>query len=88
MTVFIEWEEKTSSQTNRDQSLPNSTVTWTNLFTQNTKIAVSEQFPQEILQERKRLLSHIKKAREDNRKVKLVRDKLYIDGQLFRNNAV
>ncbi len=49
-----------------------------------TNIGVSEQFPQEIVQIRKRLYKELKKAREIGKNAKLVRDKLYIDGQLFR----
>jgi hypothetical protein len=49
-----------------------------------TNIRVSEQFPQEIVQIRKHLYKELKKAREVGKNAKLVRDKLYIDGQLFR----
>ena len=49
-----------------------------------TGIAISEQFPGEIVATIKRLYPEMKKARDAGRKTKLVRDKLYIDGQLFR----
>ena len=52
-----------------------------------TGIAVSEQFPEEIMIARKRLYPELKKAREEGKRVKLVRDKLYIDGQLFRESG-
>jgi hypothetical protein len=46
--------------------------------------AVSEQYPEEITKERKRLYPELKKAKDQGKRVKLVRDKLYIDGQLYR----
>jgi hypothetical protein len=52
-----------------------------------TGIAVSEQFPEEIVAIRKRLYPEMKKARDAGRKSELVRDKLYIDGQLFREST-
>ena len=49
-----------------------------------TNYGVSEQFPQEIEDKRKQLYSVAKDARTDkNNKVRLVRDKLYINGQLY-----
>ena len=48
-----------------------------------TRLGISEQFPEEIVRERKRLFPEMKKAQEDGKRVKLVKDKLYIDGQLF-----
>lgn len=48
-----------------------------------TGIAVSEQ----IVTIRERLYPEMKKARDAGRKIKLVRDKLYIDGQLFRESS-
>ena len=47
-------------------------------------MAVSEQFPDEIIKERKRLYPEFKKAKEQGKRVKLVRNRLYIDGQLYR----
>jgi 3-methyladenine DNA glycosylase/8-oxoguanine DNA glycosylase len=49
-----------------------------------TGIAVSKQFPEEIVATRKRLYPEMKKARDAGRKNKLARDKLHINGQLFR----
>ena len=49
-----------------------------------TNLAISEQFPEEIVKIRKRLFPEYKKARAEGRRAKLVGDKLYIDGQLFR----
>jgi hypothetical protein len=50
-----------------------------------TGIAVSQQFPEEIVSVRKRLYQEMKKARDVGRKFKLVRDKLYIDGICLEN---
>jgi len=53
-----------------------------------TDFGISEQFPQEIEEKRKKLYSVAKKARENvNNKVNLVRDKLYINGQLYIPNT-
>jgi hypothetical protein len=49
-----------------------------------THLAISEQFPEEIVKICKRLFPEYKKARAEGRRAKLVGDKLYIDGQLFR----
>ena len=46
------------------------------------RIAISEQFPEEIMQVRKHLYPVLKKARQEHKRVKMVRDKLYIEGQL------
>ena len=46
-----------------------------------TDIAISEQFPEEIVKIRKKLYPIFKQARAQKKKVKLVRDKLIIDGQ-------
>ncbi|CAB3998454.1 Hypothetical predicted protein, partial [Paramuricea clavata] len=46
-------------------------------------IAISEQFPEEILEVRKRLYPILKKAKQDKKRVKMVRDKLFIEGQLY-----
>ena len=50
-------------------------------------LAVSEQFPEEILTMGKRLYPEMKKARDEGKRVKLVSDKLYIDGQLFKESV-
>ena len=47
-------------------------------------MAVSEQLPDEMAKQRKRLYPEMKKAKEQGKRVKLVRDKLYIDGHLYR----
>ncbi|CAC5383296.1 unnamed protein product [Mytilus coruscus] len=52
-----------------------------------TNFGVQEQFPQEIEQKRKTLYPVAKQARRDNRKVLLVRNKLYIDSNLFKPNT-
>jgi hypothetical protein len=49
-----------------------------------SRIGISEQFPEEIARERKRLYPEFKKARRNNLKATLVRDKLFINGELFR----
>ena len=49
-----------------------------------TQIGISEQFPEEIAKERKRLYPELKKARSNGMKANLVRDKLFINGELFR----
>jgi hypothetical protein len=49
-----------------------------------SRIEISEQFPEEIARERKRLYPEFKKARRNNLKATLVRDKLFINGELFR----
>ena len=46
-------------------------------------IAISEQFPEEILKVRKRLYPILKKAKQEKKRVKMVRDKLFIEGQLY-----
>ncbi|CAC5423871.1 unnamed protein product [Mytilus coruscus] len=52
-----------------------------------TNFGVQEQFPKEIEQKRKTLYPVAKQARREKRKVLLVRDKLYIDGKLFKPNT-
>ena len=42
---------------------------------------VSEQFPQEIIEQRKRLMPKFKKAKQEGRRAKLVVNKLYMDGK-------
>ena len=51
-----------------------------------TKIGVSEQFPEEIESIRKTLYPELKKARAECKMVRIVRDKLIIEGQVFHNN--
>ena len=44
---------------------------------------IREQFPPEIEQRRKKLYPAMKQARQQNRQVTLVRDRLYIDNELY-----
>ena len=44
---------------------------------------INEQFPMEIEQERKKLYPIMKKAKQEGKKVQLVRDNLFINNQLF-----
>lgn len=48
-----------------------------------TTYGIREQFPKDIEMKRKSLYPEMKRAKDDGRKVKLVRDRLYIDNQLF-----
>ena len=48
-----------------------------------SNIAISEQFPDEIVKIRRELYPELKKARETGKKAKFVRDKLIIEGQVF-----
>ncbi|CAG2198592.1 unnamed protein product [Mytilus edulis] len=52
-----------------------------------THFGIQEQFPKEIVEKRKILYPMAKQARREKRKVLLVRDKLYIDGNLFKPNT-
>lgn len=49
-----------------------------------TRIGIAEQFPKEIAETRKRLYPIMKKAKQDGNTAKLVKDKLYINGQRYR----
>ena len=49
-----------------------------------TRIGIVEQFPKEIAETRKRLYPIMKKAKQDGNTAKLVKDKLYINGQRYR----
>ncbi|XP_071170846.1 uncharacterized protein [Mytilus edulis] len=51
-----------------------------------THFGVQEQFPKEIEQKRKMLYPVAKQAKREKRKVLLVRDNLYIDGNLYKPN--
>ncbi|XP_061196027.1 uncharacterized protein LOC133204318 [Saccostrea echinata] len=48
-----------------------------------TKVWVNEQFPQEIEERRKKLYPVMRQARKDKKRTKLVRDILYIDGEVY-----
>lgn len=49
-----------------------------------TKLGISEQFPKVIAEARKKLYPIMKKAKEGGHTVKLIKDKLYINGQRYR----
>ena len=49
-----------------------------------TKVGIADQFPKEIAETRKKLYPILKKAKEDGRAVKLIKDKLFINGQCYR----
>lgn len=49
----------------------------------NTNYSITDQFPPEILRRRRLLYPVMKKARQENKKVRLFVDKLYIDGKLY-----
>ena len=50
-----------------------------------TRIGISEQYPEEIAKIRQSLIPELKKAKAAGKKVKLVRDKLIIDGHVFKS---
>lgn len=52
----------------------------------NTDLSISEQFPREIQDRRKQLLPVLKQAKANNRKMGFVKDKLFIDGRLYRQD--
>ncbi|XP_062574544.1 uncharacterized protein LOC134236388 [Saccostrea cucullata] len=52
----------------------------------HTQIWINEQFPPEIEEKRKKLYPVMREARLNDRRVKLVVDKLYIDGSLYVPN--
>ncbi|KAK0155523.1 hypothetical protein N1851_002112 [Merluccius polli] len=49
---------------------------------------LNDQFPREINERRKILYPILKENRNNNKRTALVVDKLYIDGQLFRNTKI
>ena len=49
-----------------------------------TPYRVSDQFPQEVKERRKQLIPIMLQAREQGKRAVLVRDKLFIDNQLYR----
>jgi hypothetical protein len=48
-----------------------------------TDLGISDQFPKEIVEKIKVLYPILKKAKDDGHKVKLTKDQLYINGQLY-----
>ena len=63
----------------------NEAATIADLKEQKLGISIAEQYPQEIQQKRRELLPIMKEARKAGKETKLIRDKLYINGQLFRS---
>lgn len=53
----------------------------------DTHISIGEQFPKEIQERRKKLLPIYKRAKENNQKAVLARDKLFIDGKLYSDDG-
>lgn len=51
----------------------------------DTKFSISDQYPPEILRRRRLLHPTMTEARKNDKKVRLVIDKLYIDGKLYSN---
>ncbi|CAC5404091.1 unnamed protein product [Mytilus coruscus] len=49
----------------------------------NTRYGIKQQFPKEIEDRRKQLYPIMKEAKYNRRNVKLVRDRLYIDNELY-----
>ena len=49
-----------------------------------TNIGIGEQFPKPIHEARKRLYPIMKRAKQEGHKASLVKDKLYINGQLYK----
>lgn len=49
-----------------------------------TNIGIGEQFPAEIVKARKELYPELKKGKHEGKQAKLVRDKLIIDGKVFK----
>lgn len=50
----------------------------------NTRYGISEQYPKEIADKRRRLMPVMKRERENGNTVKLVVDRLYINGREYR----
>lgn len=50
---------------------------------EKTGYGIGQQFPKEIQERRKVLVPVLKRAKENNKKAFMVRDKLYIEGQLY-----
>ena len=65
----------------------NEAATTAGLQEQKLRISIAEQYPQEIQQKRRELLPIMKEARTAGKETKLIRDKLYINGQLFRSGV-
>ena len=53
---------------------------------EKVQIGTAEQYPAEVQQKRKSLIPKMKEAKNEGKRVKLVRDQLYINGQLVKEN--
>uniref|UniRef100_A0AAV2M387 Uncharacterized protein n=1 Tax=Knipowitschia caucasica TaxID=637954 RepID=A0AAV2M387_KNICA len=53
-----------------------------------SKLALSNQFPPEVMRRRKLLQPAFFEARSAGKKVRLSKDKLYIEGTLYRNSQI
>jgi hypothetical protein len=53
-----------------------------------TKFVLNDQFPREINEHRKRLYPVQRQQREKGKRAFLIVDKLFIDGQLFRDSSI
>lgn len=53
-----------------------------------TKFGLNDQFPREINERRKRLYPVQRQQRKDGRRAFIIVDKLFIDGQLFRDSSI
>ena len=52
-----------------------------------SKIGIADQFPKEIAEARKKLYPIMKKAKNEGNTVKLIKDKLFVNGQLYRGTS-
>ena len=52
-----------------------------------TNFYINEQYPPEVVSERKELIRIMKRKREEGHEVRLVYNKLYVDNRLYRPNA-
>jgi hypothetical protein len=59
----------------------------TNINLKQSDYSVSEQFRPEVKERKKQLIPELTKARNQGRKAVLVRDKLFIDNQLFNPDS-
>ena len=51
---------------------------------ETTKIGIAEQYRPEIQEKRRELIPVLKEAEKNGNDAKLIRDKLYVNGQLYR----
>ena len=54
----------------------------------NTSYSISDQYPAEIMGRRRLLYPVMAAARKENKNARLFMDKLYIDGNLYRNSNI